>query len=654
MRTKVTLVLLFLNAALFFFIFHFERNWRTERAAMEVRPRVLGPEAADIRSLDVTGPSTGSYRLEKRGDTWFLTQPIEWPAKPDVVRGIISALQFLEHRTSFSVRDVIRNGLSLADYGLDHPKLVVTFTSGGPDTTGGAPITTVLKIGDTTKSGEQLTYLLSPDGTRIHVIGRELAESLSRSQDQLLADTVLTIPPFEARSLSIQPGVTTSVRLRRDGSRWTFERPVTGARADKTAVEMAINDLDGLRLGSFAPANPSVPLPSAEPELRVAIEGDNRSETLYLGAAVDIGQREPAGAPSVGADREYYAQLDGRPALFTVVMPAKLLGTLRNASEELRDRHVLDFDPEAVTAIILAAPNRNQPEITLQRLEAPVGAADGAGWQLIVGGDTARGPQTLAADRGAVQRLLSQLALLTAETFLSDAPQSPELENWGFSRPERQITLTLASSPPSSRIVMQIGRTTPPDRFAYAFVPNTQSVTSVDPGILDETRVDPLNWRDRQVRTLAAGAKITSLRLSDLKDGSLLLDWKAGQEPAKPVRDLLAGLGSLRAKRFLSDSFTADGVKNIAGEDRPWRYRLEASISLHAGAGGEQRSASALFLTERISGDEQLAGSQEFNVDFAVEQPVIDALWTLTYGARDPGPLPAAQANPPVAPGRPL
>jgi hypothetical protein len=38
MRTKVTLVLVFLNVALFFFIFKFERNWRTERASLEARP----------------------------------------------------------------------------------------------------------------------------------------------------------------------------------------------------------------------------------------------------------------------------------------------------------------------------------------------------------------------------------------------------------------------------------------------------------------------------------------------------------------------------------------------------------------------------------------------------------------------------------------
>jgi uncharacterized protein YpmS len=54
MRTKVTLVLIFLNVALFFFIFKFERSWRTERASLEARRRVLGAEAAGIQSLEIS------------------------------------------------------------------------------------------------------------------------------------------------------------------------------------------------------------------------------------------------------------------------------------------------------------------------------------------------------------------------------------------------------------------------------------------------------------------------------------------------------------------------------------------------------------------------------------------------------------------------
>ena len=72
MRTKVTLVLLFLNVALFFFIFKFERDWRTERASLEARRRVLGSETADIRTLTLTNSTGTVYALKRTADTLSL------------------------------------------------------------------------------------------------------------------------------------------------------------------------------------------------------------------------------------------------------------------------------------------------------------------------------------------------------------------------------------------------------------------------------------------------------------------------------------------------------------------------------------------------------------------------------------------------------
>jgi len=78
MRTKVTLVLLFLNVVLFFFIFTFVRKWQTDRIWEESRRRVLGPEAAAIQSLAITGGRLAEpVRIEKRPEGWMLTKPIE-------------------------------------------------------------------------------------------------------------------------------------------------------------------------------------------------------------------------------------------------------------------------------------------------------------------------------------------------------------------------------------------------------------------------------------------------------------------------------------------------------------------------------------------------------------------------------------------------
>jgi hypothetical protein len=49
-----------------------------------------------------------------------------------------------------------------------------------------------------------------------------------------------------------------------------------------------------------------------------------------------------------------------------------------------------------------------------------------------------------------------------------------------------------------------------------------------------------------------------------------------------------------------------------------------------------------------------LAGSPEYNVVFESNQKLLDALFTLTYGPRDPGPPPpSVETEPPAAAGAP-
>jgi len=625
MRSKVTLVLLFLNVALFTFIFYFERDWRIERASLEARRRVLGAEASDIRSLEVEGPTAAtSYSIERRGDSWFITKPVEWPANANAVGRIINELQFMEHVTSFPTRDLEKNGQKLSDYGLDQPKLTVRFTSG--DAAAGLPgaRTTVLRIGDATKVGNHL-YLLSPDGERIHVVDRSLADSLAVPFDQLRSDTIFSIPVFEARSVNLQTSSPAGVRVRvhRDGSRWSFDTPVI-ARADKKQTELTINELDSLRVKSFVFQAGAAPAPAAAPAMRVTLEGNNRQQTLLLGGASQ--------APDT-----YFAQLEDRSAVFTVEIPPQLMSTLRFASDELRDRHVMDFDPGSVTSVALSAPN--QPELALQRLEPAAGSHD-AGWQIIRRGAVAQGAQTMPADSAAVQRLLSQLETLTALKFQSDAPTAADLENWGFNKPEREVSLTLTGGA-TSQETLQIGLPTQRENVAYARIAGSSSVYAVEPDILSETVASPLAWRERLLYSLPSSARITSLSLTNVADGSVIYahkladaeTWEAAfAAEAQPRRDALAAIlaqvRALRAARFVEDGFP-DKVF-AAGEVRTWRYRLDVTVSLPGGAGGAQESTMALWFAERTGGTEQLAGSKEFGAVFAVEQPLLDALWALT------------------------
>ncbi len=663
MRTKVTLVLVFLNVALFFFIFKFERTWRTEAASLEARRRVLGPEAADLRAIEVAAPGGAGFRLVRERDHWMIVKPLDrWPANPHAAAAIVNELQSLEHDASFLVEDLAKNKQTVADFGFAAPKLVLTLQAGDPAAGAAARTVVELKIGDSTPDGKRL-YVLSPDGKRIHVVGRSLADRLATPLDQLRSDTVFGIRVFEARSLGLQtnpgPGAeavrtnatAARVRIRKEGTRWIFDAPIT-ARASTAAVELALTELHGLRAKSF-PAPGAGPLPSVAPALRLAVEGNNVQEILYLGEPVAPVPAPAAGAPAAAAPREveFYAQLDGRSSLFTVAVPRPLLDSLRNAQETLREKRILDFDPAALTAITVSAPlQSSQPPLDLKRIVDPAAAGGEAGrdWQIVRRGDNTPGPRTLPADPAAILRLVSRLGGLAAEGFKSDAPTSADLEAWGFNRPVREVELTLAGT--AAPLVLWLG--TDAARNLYARTgpraePGT-SVYRVDPAILAELRYDATAWRDRAVLApLPAAARLAALRLTDLESKNPLLDltFNAAGEPApaprepKAVAAVVAALRALRAREYVEGGYTERVY--TAGDDRPWRYLLEAVVAVPAAGGTEQTSPLAVRLTERVGGAQQFGGIKEVDTVFALEQPLVDALWALTYGPRDPGPAPA-------------
>ncbi len=665
MRTKVTLVLLFLNVALFFFIFRFEREWRTEQAALESRRRVLGPEAANIQSLEITGPAlTAPVRLVRQGEAWNLTSPLDWPANPHAVLRIANELKLLEHEASFAVEDLAANGQSLADYGLEQPQLVVTFSSGGTDAAGAPTAPSSLRIGAETPVGNRV-YVLSPDGRRVHVVGRSLLDSLRLSPDELRAPTFFSIAFFEVRSLTLQTAAPANLRIRvrkSEGDRWSFENPIV-ARASRTAVQLAVSGLNNLETRRYLGVERSNPELADRAglgagALRITLEGNNRRETLLLGN--EIGPLPPAADGE--SELEFYAKLEDRSAIFSVALPVKLATTLRNAQVELRDRRVLDLDGRTITAITLAAPGR--PELTLQRLEA-AGTSTAANWQMMLRQGPGTGPQTLPADREVVERLIQRLQLLEvvdsrdSSGFLSDAPGGLDLENWGLTRPERTITVSVAGTAgtPPATLVLQLGVGSEREGRLYAKLANQDFVYLVDAGIMTATPVVARSYRDRLLRELPPGARITGLTLTDTPAQTPVYTRQlaAGEtwaqalatEPADrrlAIETLLAQLATLRAQSFVRDDFAP--VITVAGEDRPWRYRLDTTLSLVGGDGGQQ-TVSTLFFSERVGGSTQYAGTPELQggVVFEAQQPLLDAVWTLTYGPRDPGP-PSAPAAP--------
>jgi hypothetical protein len=290
----------------------------------------------------------------------------------------------------------------------------------------------------------------------------------------------------------------------------------------------------------------------------------------------------------------------------------------------------------------------NQPPLALQRLEPTAGQAANVAppWQVVRRREGAQGPETLPADRAAVQRLLQQLSLLTAKAFKSDAPTNADLEEWGFNRPVRELSLTLTGS--AMPIVLSIGtdanRETYYARVGTVVDPGT-SIYQISPEIVSDLSLAPVTWRDRAVsEPLPPTARITALKLTDLESKDVLFEtiFDAAGEPTVPprdpraVKDVVSALRALRAKDFAPGGVAEKVI--VSGEERPWRFQLDATVVAPGAGGLEQSTTRTLLLTERLGGNVQFAGAKDLDTVFALEQTFVDALWSLAYGNRDPGP----------------
>ena len=84
-------------------------------------------------------------------------------------------------------------------------------------------------------------------------------------------------------------------------------------------------------------------------------------------------------------------------------------------------------------------------------------------------------------------------------------------------------------------------------------------------------------------------------------------------------------------ERVVRESITRGTVNvllRVDGIGASLGHRLDATVLLPGGSG--QVSTTSLWFAERTGGAEQLAGSKDIGAVFAVEQPLLDALFALT------------------------
>jgi len=597
---RTTLVLILANLVAFGLVWKATSGHRQTATAQDL----LFPAA--LAKIELTDGGQ-KISLEKRASAWRITAPIEWPANLWAVQRLLDEIRFIDGDKGFATAETKAAGSSLATYGLAAPRWTLRTTS----ETG---VTTEVKVGEN-KDIHRL-FLLTPEGNRIIPLGDAMAAALEAKPESYRVDKIFEISDFEVRTVSARlrqkdGDIVTSLsyeeRVRpgrkNQGPEWRFEAPFD-ALADPDRASKAIAELANLRAVKFAEASESE-TGLATPELRLGLEGNSRRQVLLVGK------------PKADSPAQRWAKLEDNTSLFLI--EGKALADWENPKATLASTRPADFDPELASGLTITSGGRF---ITLHRLDA-TGAEPR--WEIPVApGSTAT--KRREADGRLIRGFLTSLTNLRAT--LAGPKGSPAL-----------VPAAALPSEALHKVEVEFGG----DRLTLSFYP--APATSPTPGALlvhqkgaplaalcdisllrnAQAAVDPKAWRNRGLAELAAGAKVTGLRLVERGDGKVVGEARLGPDgnwagagrldPASSRR-LAGALTQVRATEFPTRDIGA-------GE---FRYELRVTDQAAAGATGASESFRTYLCTAPLNQSTLLVRDEADGDDFILEAALAEIL----------------------------
>jgi hypothetical protein len=409
------------------YVYVYEIRGKTgEDASGGGKDKLIAFERAGLKAIRLTNDK-GAIRLEKQGERWTITEPMQADADKDTVEGLLNSLEFarIERR--------LGAGGDHKQYGLDPPKATLTIETATP---GEAP---TLQVGDSSPIGGSC-YALLPGAGGVAVVSSSI-EDLTRKDLFALRDkSLLSLDPWKVKRLTLERGRET-IRLDKPDEGWIVRHPVE-APADGPTLTDILNALESLRATAFVSEKPK------ESDLRRFGLSPPLARMTLLQEGWDVEKSVILGREAPGGGR--YARTIGRDAVLTV--PADFWTKVTTRFFDLRRRDLLGVQQYRVDTITLS--RHGGPAITVKRDKDQAWTLEGA----------SRGPLKSES----VDTLLRMISDLKAQAF-DDHPK--ESVRAGISRrPALDLTLQEEADATSGKQRSQHMLISPPDRAGHVLV----------------------------------------------------------------------------------------------------------------------------------------------------------------------------------------
>jgi len=343
MKFSKTLLLFIVVVGLGGYIWFYELHQMSTR-----EQKLLDQQAFDlpIEQIDFLGVRTRLYEVNlfKKDQGWELVHPKGARANYPIVQQVLARIKTLGRGEFITPADMRERELTLTDFGLAVPQLVLTLKTSGE--------IREYKVGDPNPLGNSV-YVKEESSQNVMLVSSDLLDILPPEVAAFRDATLFPLNFSEVQSFDFISEERTLRMEKREGL-WIFNDPIK-ALADQEKVSLLLNKLLPSRVEGV------VNDPSEE-----ELEAFNRSEHLVRiwNSSSKVPTEITIGGNVPGEPDSCYARIAGQEGL--VLVSKGLRHLAQTPTFSLRDQRLFTEDPQAVTAIEI---ERLGQKIRLERMD---------------------------------------------------------------------------------------------------------------------------------------------------------------------------------------------------------------------------------------------------------------------------------------------
>jgi Domain of unknown function (DUF4340) len=537
MKSKTTLILLVITAAVFAYMFFYERKAPTTEEAKRQAQNVVNFSREKIDRIVIQN-GDDKIDLRRRDKKWRLETPIKDQADSSLIENLLLDLESWQKDATIPAKELEADKSKLNEYGLSKPKLRLKLR--GED----APAE-ILFGKDAALEGKMYVRLENSKETFLAAqsIKKEIEKKAAEFRDRKLTDLITA-----QVSRVVLKTATGEMELQKKGDHWEITKPLR-ARGDDQKIADLIAQVTTARIQQFVADDRGDlhPYGLAEPRGSITLfaqedksAGRTDSSRGEQGQVLQIG-----GAPEKEKD-QVYVRFSARAFVYT--LPKKIEEILNTKPNDVRDRHLVRIDTNILDRITIDAPGKGKT--VLARKEE--------NW-------TIASRKNVPANSSEVRRLIDTLQNEQVTKFAEEV--ASDLPKYGLDQPQLQLTFSsfasenTAETKAGERPFATIAFGKVDGDNVYARLGDEPFIVAERRGLLEQIFTDPLQWQELSIfkfkpEQIHRFSTVTDKELSLVRGANNQWSWLKGSGAIDQVnvQSLLNTLSMLHAVRWVGST----------------------------------------------------------------------------------------------------